>query len=352
MVPSNKPWLIRRTKYPKQKNYMPINISSIAHFVPPDIFTNSYFEDKVDTTDEWIKTRTGISERRFQTEGHLSDLLLPAVEQCLKERGIGPEEIDCVIVATITPDNRFPSASATLQAKAGMVNAWGYDISAACSGFLYGLMTGAGLITGGTCKKVLVCGGDKMSSILNFKDRTTCILFGDGGGVALLESTDDDSIGIQDSILRMDGKGGQFLYMSDHGDGAKAPFEEYPDEIKEHYVIQDGQSVFKSAVVGMADVSAEIMERNALTADDISWLVPHQANLRIIDATARRMGLDPSKVIINIDKYGNTTAGTIPICLSELHHEGKLKYGDKVILASFGAGFTWGSILLTWGIKS
>lgn len=191
-----------------------------------------------------------------------------------------------------------------------------------------------------------------MSSILNFNDRTTCILFGDGGGVALLERTEDQAIGIQDSILKMDGKGGQYLYMSDHGDGAKAPFEKYPEEVKEHYVIQDGQSVFKSAVVGMADVSAEIMERNNLTSDDIAWLVPHQANLRIIDATARRMGLDPSKVIINIDKFGNTTAGTIPICLSELHHEGKLKYGDKVILASFGAGFTWGSILLTWGIKS
>ena len=331
---------------------MPVTISSIAHFVPQDIFPNSYFEDKVETSDEWIQSRTGIKERRFLMDGELSDMLLPAVQQCLSERGIGPEEIDCVIVATITPDNRFPSASATLQHKAGMINAWGYDLSAACSGFLYALMSGVGLIDSGTCKKVLVCGGDKMSSILNFNDRTTCILFGDGGGVALLERTEDKAIGIQDSILRMDGKGGQYLYMSDHGDGAKAPFEKYPEEVKKHYVIQDGQSVFKSAVVGMADVSAEIMERNNLTSDDIAWLVPHQANLRIIDATARRMGLDPSKVIINIDKFGNTTAGTIPICLSELHHEGKLKYGDKVILASFGAGFTWGSILLTWGIKS
>jgi len=331
---------------------MPVTISSIAHFVPQDIFPNSYFEDKVETSDEWIQSRTGIKERRFLMDGELSDMLLPAVQQCLSERGIGPEEIDCVIVATITPDNRFPSASATLQHKAGMINAWGYDLSAACSGFLYALMSGVGLIDSGTCKKVLVCGGDKMSSILNFNDRTTCILFGDGGGVALLERTEDKAIGIQDSILRMDGKGGQYLYMSDHGDGATAPFEKYPEEVKEHYVIQDGQSVFKSAVVGMADVSAEIMERNNLTSDDIAWLVPHQANLRIIDATARRMGLDPSKVIINIDKFGNTTAGTIPICLSELHHEGKLKYGDKVILASFGAGFTWGSILLTWGIKS
>ncbi|MBM4174137.1 MAG: ketoacyl-ACP synthase III [Ignavibacteria bacterium] len=331
---------------------MPITISSIAHYVPQEIFPNSYFEDKVETSDEWIQSRTGIKERRFLMEGELSDMLLPAVEQCLSERGIGPEEIDCVIVATITPDNRFPSASATLQHKAGMTNAWGYDLSAACSGFLYALMSGVGLIDSGTCKKVLVCGGDKMSSILNFNDRTTCILFGDGGGVALLEKTEDQDIGIQDSILRIDGEGGQYLYMSDHGDGAKAPFEKYPEEVKEHYVIQDGQSVFKSAVVAMADVSAEIMERNNLTSDDIAWLVPHQANLRIIDATARRMGLDPSKVIINIDKYGNTTAGTIPICLSELHHQGKLNYGDKVILASFGAGYTWGSILLTWGIKS
>lgn len=324
-------------------------ITSLAHFVPPDIFKNSYFEDKIDTTDEWIRTRTGIIERRFQVEGALTDMLVLAVEQCLSERGISASEIDCVIVATITPDNVFPSAAATLQKKTGMVNAWGFDLSAACSGFLYGLISGAGLIESGAAKKVLVCGGDKMSSILNFEDRTTCILFGDGCGVVLLEKSDDPAFGIVDSILKMDGNGGEYLYMTAGGSAKPASFETI--ENKEHYVVQEGQSVFKSAVVGMADVAAEIMERNHLIADDIAWLIPHQANLRIIDATARRMGLDSSKVIVNIEKYGNTTAGTIPICLSELYHNGKLHYGDNIVLASFGAGYTWGSILLKWGMK-
>jgi 3-oxoacyl-[acyl-carrier-protein] synthase-3 len=328
---------------------MPAIITSLAHFVPPTIFKNSYFEDKIDTTDEWIRTRTGIIERRFQVEGALTDMLVPAVEQCLSERGISATEIDCVIVATITPDNVFPSAAATLQKKTGMVNAWGFDLSAACSGFLYGLITGAGLIESGAAKKVIVCGGDKMSSILNFEDRTTCILFGDGCGVVLLEKSEDSSFGIVDSILKMDGNGGEYLYMSAGGSAKPASFETV--ENKEHYVVQEGQTVFKSAVVGMADVAAEIMERNHLIADDISWLIPHQANLRIIDATARRMGLDSKKVIVNIEKYGNTTAGTIPICLSELYHEGKLHYGDYIVLASFGAGYTWGSILIKWGMK-
>lgn len=328
---------------------MPAIITSLAHFVPPDIFKNSYFEDKIDTNDEWIRTRTGIIERRFQVEGALTDMLVPAVEQCLSERGISVTEIDCVIVATITPDNVFPSAAATLQKKTGMVNAWGFDLSAACSGFLYGLITGAGLIESGAAKKVLVCGGDKMSSILNFEDRTTCILFGDGCGVVLLEKSEDPAFGIVDSILKMDGNGGEYLYMTAGGSAKPASFETV--ENKEHYVVQEGQSVFKSAVVGMADVAAEIMERNHLIADDISWLIPHQANLRIIDATARRMGLDSKKVIVNIEKYGNTTAGTIPICLSELYHDGKLHYGDYIVLASFGAGYTWGSILIKWGMK-
>jgi 3-oxoacyl-[acyl-carrier-protein] synthase-3 len=329
---------------------MPAVITSVAHFVPPDIYDNTYFEGKIDTTDEWIRSRTGIIERRFMLNGGgTTDILVPAVEQCLRERGISAAEVDCVILATITPDNVFPSAAATLQRKTGMVNAWGYDLSAACSGFLYALMSAAGLVETGIAKRVMVCGADKMSSILNFEDRTTCILFGDGGGVTLVEKSDDPEIGIKDSILKMDGRGGDYLYMK--AGGSLKPATHETVDSKEHYVVQDGQSVFKSAVVGMADVAAQIMERNNLKGEDIAWLVPHQANLRIIDATARRMGIDQNKVIVNIDKYGNTTAGTIPICLSELHHQGKLQYGDNVVLASFGAGFTWGSIYLRWGIK-
>ncbi|MBI3259571.1 MAG: ketoacyl-ACP synthase III, partial [Ignavibacteriae bacterium] len=293
--------------------------------------------------------RTGIRERRFLLEGATSDMIVPAAQECLAQRGLTPEDIDCVIVCTVTPDNMFPSTAATVQRKMGLTNAWGFDLSAACSGFLYGLTTGAALIESKSVRRVLVCGSDKMSSIINPDDRSTYILFGDGAGVVLLEHSEDKSIGIKDSILKMDGRGGDYLYMT-AGGSAKPPTHETVAN-KEHYAVQDGQTVFKSAVVGMADVSEEIMKKNNLTADDIAWLVPHQANLRIIDATARRMGLSPDKVMINIDRYGNTTAGTIPICLSELWHQGKLKYGDGVILASFGAGYTWGSIYLRWGMK-
>lgn len=328
---------------------MPANITAVAHYVPDDVFPNSYFEDKIDTSDEWIRTRTGIRERRFLLNGATSDLIVPAAKQCLEQRGITPQDIDCVIVCTVTPDNMFPSTAATVQRKLGLTNAWGFDLSAACSGFLYGLMTAASLVESGRVNRVLLCGADKMSSILNPEDRTTYILFGDGGGAVLVERSDDENVGIMDSILKMDGNGGASLYMT-AGGSAKPASHETVDN-KEHYAVQDGQTVFKSAVVGMADVSAEIMEKNNLTADDITWLVPHQANLRIIDATARRMGLSSDKVMINIDRYGNTTAGTIPICLSELWQQGKLKYGDGVILASFGAGYTWGSIYLRWGMK-
>lgn len=328
---------------------MPANITAVAHFVPPDVFPNSYFESRLDTSDEWIRTRTGIRERRFMLEGATSDMIVPAAKECLAQRGLTPEDIDCVIVCTVTPDNMFPSTAATVQRKLGLTNAWGFDLSAACSGFLYGLTTASALVESKRVRRVLLCGADKMSSIINPEDRSTYILFGDGAGVVLIEHTDDKTIGIKDSILKMDGRGGDYLYMT-AGGSAKPPSHETVEN-KEHYAVQDGQTVFKSAVVGMADVSAEIMEKNNLTADDISWLVPHQANLRIIDATARRMGLSPDKVMINIDRYGNTTAGTIPICLSELWQQGKLRYGDGVILASFGAGYTWGSIYLRWGMK-
>lgn len=325
---------------------MKATITSIAHYVPPTVYDNKWFEDKIDTNDEWIRTRTGITERRFLGEGGTSDLIAPAAMKVLEKRGISAEEIDVIIICTVTPDNFFPSTAATVQRKVGASKAWGFDLSGACSGFVYGLWTGAKLIEGGA-KKVLVCGGDKMSSILNFEDRATCVLFGDGAGVVLLEPGDSDNEGVMDAILCMDGNGGQHLYMP-AGGSVRPPSHETIDN-KEHFVHQEGQTVFKSAVVGMAEVSAQIMEKNNLTADDISWLVPHQANLRIIDATAERMGLTKEKVMVNINKYGNTTAGTIPICLSELHEQGKLNRGDNIIISSFGAGYTWGALWLKWG---
>lgn len=327
---------------------MPAYISSVGHFIPPETFDNKYFEDKIDTSDEWIRERTGIIERHFATSGATSDLIVPAVQQCLEKRGITAEEIDLILVATITADNSFPSCAATVQRKIGAINAWGYDISAACSGFMYALATATGMVNAGVVKKALVIGADKMSSILDFTDRNTCILFGDGAGCVLIENTEDETIGIKDTIMHMDGDGGKYLYQIAGGSAKPASIETVQN--REHFVYQDGKNVYKHAVVGMAEVAVRIMERNNISPDEIAYLVPHQANLRIIDATRQRMGIDYDKVMINIQKYGNTTAGTIPICLSEWYYDKKLKKGDKLILASFGAGFTWGSIYLIWGI--
>jgi 3-oxoacyl-[acyl-carrier-protein] synthase-3 len=327
---------------------MPAYISSVGHFVPPEVFDNKYFEDKIETTDEWIRERTGIIERRFATSGATSDLIVPAVQQCLEKRGISALEVDLILVATITADNNFPSCAATVQRKIGAINAWGYDISAACSGFMYALATATSMVNAGIVKKALVIGADKMSSILDFTDRNTCILFGDGAGCVLIEHTDDESIGVKDTILHMDGEGGKYLYQIAGGSAKPASIETV--ERREHFVYQDGKSVYKHAVIGMAEVAVEIMRRNNISPDEIAYLVPHQANLRIIDATRQRMGISYDKVMINIHKYGNTTAGTIPICLSEWYYDNKLKKGDKLILASFGAGFTWGSIYVVWGI--
>ncbi len=325
-------------------------ISAVAHHVPEGVYDNKWFENKIDTTDEWILSRTGIRERHFAFEGGLTDILLPSAQKVLEQRGLKPEDIDIIIVATITGDRVFPSSAAILQRKLGAINAWGFDLAGACSGFLYALVTGAKFIESGAGKRVLVLGGDKMSSILNFEDRTTCVLFGDGGGAVLLEAGEDDSYGILDHILRMDGKGEAYLHHLACGSLKPPTVENFLN--REHYVYQEGQVVFKSAVKGMADVSFEIMERNNLKADDIAWLVPHQANLRIIDATAARMGLPHDKVMINIDRYGNTTAGTIPICISELHEMKKVKKGDYLVLSSFGAGYTWGSVLIRWSIDT
>ncbi len=325
-------------------------ITAVAHNVPPDVYNNVWFESKIDTTDEWITTRTGIRERHFAFEGGLTDILLPAAQEVLKQRGLAATDIDIIIIATITGDRVFPSSAAILQRKLGATNAWGFDLAGACSGFLYALVTGAKFVESGAGKRVLVCGGDKMSSILNFEDRTTCVLFGDGGGAVLLEASEDESYGVLDSIMRMDGNGEAYLHQPAGGSLRPPSIETVTN--REHFVYQEGQAVFKNAVKGMADVSFEIMERNSLKSEDVSWLVPHQANLRIIDATAQRMGLPREKVMINIDRFGNTTAGTIPICLSELHQQKKVKKGDYLVLSSFGAGYTWGSILLRWSMDS
>jgi 3-oxoacyl-[acyl-carrier-protein] synthase-3 len=314
------------------------------------VYDNVWFESKIDTNDEWIKTRTGITERHFAFEGGVTDILLPAAKSVLEQRGLTPEDIDLIILATITPDRVFPSSAAILQRKLGATNAWGFDLAGACSGFLYALVTGAKMVESGAVKRALVLGGDKMSSILNFEDRTTCVLFGDGGGAVLLEATEDDSFGVVDHILRMDGRGEDFLHQKAGGSLRPPSIETVTN--REHFVYQEGQAVFKSAVKGMADVSFEIMQRNNLTADNVAWLVPHQANLRIIDATADRMGLSRDKVMINIDRFGNTTAGTIPICLSELHMNKKVSKGDYLVLSSFGAGYTWGSVLVRWSIDT
>ncbi len=320
-------------------------ITAVNGYVPDYIMTNKELETFVDTSDEWITSRTGIKERRIlKGEGlGTSDMAVEAVNGLLKKRGIGAEEIELIIFCTTTPDYPFPASANVLADKIGAKNAWGYDLQAACSGFIFGLSTGAQFIESGKHKKVLVVGGDKMSSIINYQDRTTCIIFGDGCGAVLLEPN-EDGLGVQDSILRSDGSGRNYLGQKAGGSARPASAETVANN--EHVVHQEGQAVFKFAVTNMADVAAEIMERNQLTSDDVTWLVPHQANKRIIDATASRMGVDSDKVMINIERYGNTTNGTIPLCLWEW--ESKLKKGDNLILAAFGGGFTWGSVYLKW----
>ncbi len=320
-------------------------ITAVNSYVPEYILTNQELETMVDTNDEWITTRTGIKERHIlKGEGlGTSDMAVPAVEGLLKKRGIKPEEIDLIIFCTTTPDMPFPATANILADKIGAKNAWGFDLNAACSGFIYGLTTGSQFIESGKHQKVLVVGGDKMSSIIDYEDRQTCIIFGDGCGAVLLEPTTED-VGIKDAILKSDGSGRVYLHQKAGGSAKPASHETV--DAREHFAYQEGQAVFKFAVTNMADVAAEIMERNQLTADDVAWLVPHQANKRIIDATANRMGVGPEKVMVNIEKYGNTTNGTIPLCLAEW--ESQLKKGDTLILAAFGGGFTWGSVYLKW----
>jgi 3-oxoacyl-[acyl-carrier-protein] synthase III len=325
------------------------SITAVGGYVPEFRLTNALLEKMVDTNDEWIKSRTGIEERRILKGEGLgsSDLGAPAVLELCKKRGISPEEIDCLICATVTPDMTFPATATIICDKVGAKNAWGFDLEAACSGFLFALTTGAALIESGRYKKVVIVGADKMSAIVDYTDRTTCILFGDGAGALLLEPNMEGE-GILDSNFKSDGSGRQYLHMK--AGGSLKPSTVETALAKEHYIYQDGQPVFKAAVKGMADATFELLQRNNLTGDDIAWLVPHQANKRIIDATSNRIGLPSEKVMMNIHRYGNTTGGTIPLCLWDW--EKQLKKGDKILLAAFGGGFTWGATLVKWAYDS
>ena len=320
-------------------------ITAVQGYLPDFVLSNAVLETLVETNDAWITERTGIKERRIlkgKDQG-LSVMAVEAVKGLCAKRGIDPMEIDLLICCTVTADMQFPATANVVCDRIGAKNAWGFDLNAACSGFLYGLTTGSQFIETGKYKKVVVVGGDKMSSIIDYTDRATCIIFGDGAGAVLLEPN-TEGLGIIDSILRSDGSGCQFLHQK--AGGSARPASARTVERKEHYVYQEGKAVFKFAVTNMADVSAEIMEKNGLKSEDVAWLVPHQANKRIIDATAHRMGLDDSRVMVNIEKYGNTTSGTLPLCLWEW--EPRLKKGDNIILSAFGGGFTWGAVYLKW----
>lgn len=324
-------------------------ITGVHGYVPDYILTNKELETIVDTNDEWITTRTGIKERRIlkgENQG-TSVIAIEAVKGLLEKTQTDPEDIDLIICATTTPDMLFPATANIIGGQVGAKNAVGYDLSAACSGFLFALTTGSQFVETGKYKKVIVVGADKMSSIVDYEDRTTCIIFGDGGGAVLLEPTEEE-VGVMDAILKSDGAGAPYLHMK--AGGSRRPASEQTVAAREHFVYQEGGAVFKFAVTNMAEVSAEIMAKNNLHAEDIAWLVPHQANKRIIDATANRMGVGSDKVMLNIQKYGNTTSGTIPLCLWD--YESSLKKGDNLILSAFGGGFTWGAVYLKWAYNA
>ena len=325
------------------------NITATGKYLPKEVLTNHDMAKLVETSDEWIQTRTGIRERRKVQKGEATvDMSTNAVLDLMERYDLEAKEIDAIIVATVTPDMILPCSAALVQKNINAVNAWGYDLSAACSGFLFGLESGAALIVSGRCKKVIVIGADTMSSILNYEDRNTCILFGDGAGAVLLEPSEE--FGIIDSELRIDGTGGEFLRVD--GGGSLHPASHETVSNKLHYVIQDGKTVYKFAVRGMADISYEVAERNNLKGDDISLFIPHQANKRIIDAAAKRLGLKESQIMINIDTYANTTSATIPICIAEVSEKNMLNIGDNVIISTFGAGFSWGAMYLKWGMQA
>lgn len=320
-------------------------ITGVAGYVPEYVLTNEELSRLVDTSDEWIMTRIGIKERRILKGEGLgsSDMAIHAVQDLLRKTGTDPDEVDMLICGTVTPDMQFPATANIISDKAGIKNAFGYDINAGCSSFLYALVTASKFVESGTHKKVIVVGADKMSSIINYEDRTTCPIFGDGAGAVLVEPN-EEGYGLIDAKMQVDGSGRKYLYQTAGGSCHPASIETV--QKRQHYVFQDGQPVFKAAVSHMADTAVEVMERNGLGPDTVTWLVPHQANLRIIDATGKRMGLSPEKVMVNIQRYGNTTSGTIPLCLWEW--ESKLRKGDNLIIATFGAGFTWGALYVRW----
>ena len=325
------------------------NITATGKYLPKEVLTNHDMAKLVETSDEWIQTRTGIRERRKVQKGEATvDMSTNAVRDLMERYNLDAKEIDAIIVATVTPDMILPCSAALVQKNINAVNAWGYDLSAACSGFLFGLESGAALIVSGQCEKVIVIGADTMSSILNYEDRNTCILFGDGAGAVLLEPSEE--FGIIDSELRVDGTGGEFLRVD--GGGSLHPASHETVLNKLHYVRQDGKTVYKFAVRGMADISYEVAERNNLKGNDISLFIPHQANKRIIDAAAKRLGLKESQVMINIDTYANTTSATIPICIAEVSEKKMLNIRDNVIISTFGAGFSWGAMYLKWGMQA
>jgi len=322
-------------------------ISALGTYVPPRVLTNADMEKMVETSDEWLMTRTGIRERHIVEKGvATSDLAVEAAKRALAQRGILPTDLEAIIVGTVTPDMFFPSTACLVQNKLGAKGVWGFDLSAACSAFVYALQAGAQFIATGAHKKVMVIGADVMSSILDYTDRATCVLFGDGAGAVILEPAEDDSLGIIDFVHEIDGSGGCSLYMP--GGGSLNPSTHETVNKKMHYVHQDGGAVFKFAVRKQLEVCEKLLERNGFKVSDIDAFIPHQANKRIITATAERMGLPEEKVIINIDRFGNTTAGTIPLAMNTAIEEGKLKKGSLVLLASVGAGFTVGATLLRW----
>jgi 3-oxoacyl-[acyl-carrier-protein] synthase-3 len=321
-------------------------ITGVGAYVPDYVLTNAELETMVDTNDEWIRTRTGVEERRIlkEPEAGSSYMAVRAVRELLEKTNTAAEEVDLIICATVTPDMQFPATANIIAHEVGLKNSFGYDISAACSGFLYALTTGAKFVESGTHKKVIVVGVDKMSSIIDYTDRSTCIIFGDGAGAVMLEPSEDVSLGIRDAILKSDGVGKEFLHLKAGGSARPATLETVQN--RDHFVFQDGQPVFKAAVKGMADVVLKVIRRNGLIADDIRWLVPHQANIRIIESVARMADFPMERVMVNIQKYGNTTAGTLPLCLYDF--EQQLQKGDQIILTAFGGGYTWGAVWVTW----
>ena len=332
-----------------RSNHRPIlsKISGVGHYMPEKVLTNHDLEKLVDTNDEWIVSRTGISERRIVADGEFtSHMSVNAINELLETTDTDVSEIDVIIVATVTPDRLFPSTACLVQEKIGAKNCWGFDLSAACSGFVFGLNTASRFVESGAYKKIIVVGVDTMSSIMNYKDRNTCILFGDGAGAVLVEPSEEEGFGIIDSLSSIDGSGAEYLYMP--AGGSEKPASHETVDADEHYLHQDGKKVYIDAVRGMADISIKILEKNGLNGEDIDLFIPHQANKRIIDSTAKRLKIDSSKVVINIGSYGNTTAGTIPLGLYDAVQDGRLKKGSVTVLAAFGAGYTLGSTLLKW----